>query len=201
MRHVCRSRASRQQAVGRPVAPSARRPGRRKPGAQKKIVAGQSGAMQQVRSLVDKVARSMAAGARERRFGHRQELVALAIARDHFRPRSPSSRCTASAIPEHCSRREFFAIARVRVDRARMDRPRRLLPGGQRRLSSLDESATAAVRQSSCCVRSRRRFAAPVGAVPSARSTCGCSVRTHNGIFAAGCPAGSCSKTCTTGST
>ena len=85
-------------------------------------MAGQSGAMQQVRSLVDKVARSMAPVLVNGESGTGKELVARAIHEVSVRSNQPFIAVNCSAIPEQLLEAEFFGYRKGAFTGAMEDR-------------------------------------------------------------------------------
>jgi len=85
-------------------------------------MAGQSGAMQQVRSLVEKVARSMAPVLVNGESGTGKELVARAIHEVSVRSAQPFIAVNCSAIPEHLLEAEFFGYRKGAFTGAMEDR-------------------------------------------------------------------------------
>ena len=85
-------------------------------------MAGQSAAMQQVRALVDKVARSMAPVLVNGESGTGKELVARAIHEVSVRSAQPFVAVNCSAIPEHLLEAEFFGYRRGAFTGATEDR-------------------------------------------------------------------------------
>jgi len=85
-------------------------------------MAGQSGAMQQVRSLVDKVARSMAPVLVNGESGTGKELVARAIHEVSVRSSQPFVAVNCSAIPEQLLEAEFFGYRKGAFTGAMEDR-------------------------------------------------------------------------------
>jgi two-component system response regulator PilR (NtrC family) len=85
-------------------------------------MAGQSGAMQQVRSLVDKVARSMAPVLVNGESGTGKELVARAIHEVSVRSGQPFVAVNCSAIPEQLLEAEFFGYRKGAFTGAMEDR-------------------------------------------------------------------------------
>lgn len=85
-------------------------------------MAGQSSAMQQVRSLVDKVARSMAPVLVQGESGTGKELVARAIHEVSVRNHQPFVAVNCSAIPEQLLEAEFFGYRKGAFTGAMDDR-------------------------------------------------------------------------------
>ena len=85
-------------------------------------MAGQSSAMQQVRSLVDKVARSMAPVLVNGESGTGKELVARAIHEVSVRSNQPFIAVNCSAIPEQLLEAEFFGYRKGAFTGAMEDR-------------------------------------------------------------------------------
>jgi len=85
-------------------------------------MAGQSGAMQQVRSMVDKVARSMAPVLVNGESGTGKELVARAIHEISVRHAQPFIAVNCSAIPEQLLEAEFFGYRKGAFTGAMEDR-------------------------------------------------------------------------------
>jgi two-component system response regulator PilR (NtrC family) len=85
-------------------------------------LAGQSGAMQQVRALVDKVARSMAPVLVNGESGTGKELVARAIHEISPRGSQPFIAVNCSAIPDHLLEAEFFGYRKGAFTGASEDR-------------------------------------------------------------------------------
>jgi two-component system response regulator PilR (NtrC family) len=85
-------------------------------------MAGQSGAMQQVRALIDKVARSMAPVLVYGESGTGKELVARAIHEVSPRGGQPFIAVNCSAIPEHLLEAEFFGYRKGAFTGAADDR-------------------------------------------------------------------------------
>jgi two-component system response regulator PilR (NtrC family) len=85
-------------------------------------MAGQSGAMQQVRALVDKVARSMAPVLVQGESGTGKELVARSIHEVSPRAGQPFIAVNCSAIPEHLLEAEFFGYRKGAFTGAADDR-------------------------------------------------------------------------------
>ncbi len=85
-------------------------------------MAGQSGAMQQVRALVDKVARSMAPVLVNGESGTGKELVARSIHEVSPRASQPFIAVNCSAIPEHLLEAEFFGYRKGAFTGAADDR-------------------------------------------------------------------------------
>jgi len=85
-------------------------------------MAGQSGAMQQVRALVDKVARSMAPVLVNGESGTGKELVARSIHEVSPRAGQPFIAVNCSAIPEHLLEAEFFGYRKGAFTGAADDR-------------------------------------------------------------------------------
>ncbi len=85
-------------------------------------MAGQSSAMQQVRTLVDKVARSMAPVLVSGESGTGKELVARAIHEVSVRAGQPFIAVNCSAIPEHLLEAEFFGYRKGAFTGAMEDR-------------------------------------------------------------------------------
>ena len=85
-------------------------------------MAGQSGAMQQVRSLVDKVARSMAPVLVQGESGTGKELVARSIHEVSVRSGQPFIAVNCSAIPEQLLEAEFFGYRKGAFTGAMEDR-------------------------------------------------------------------------------
>jgi len=85
-------------------------------------MAGQSSAMQQVRSLVDKVARSMAPVLVNGESGTGKELVARAIHEVSVRSNQPFVAVNCSAIPEQLLEAEFFGYRKGAFTGAMEDR-------------------------------------------------------------------------------
>ena len=135
------------------------------PGARRGWPASSS-AMQQVRSLVDKVARSMAPVLVNGESGTGKELVARAIHEVSARGAQPFVPVNCSAIPEQLLEAEFFGYRKGAFTGAN-GRPRRILPGGQRRhaVPRRDRRPAAGDASPSCCARSRSGRVRPVGAV------------------------------------
>jgi len=106
--------------VSRPVAPA---PAPAGPVSQAlNRMAGQSGAMQQVRSMVDKVARSMAPVLVNGESGTGKELVARAIHEVSARHAQPFIAVNCSAIPEQLLEAEFFGYRKGAFTGAMEDR-------------------------------------------------------------------------------
>ena len=104
----------------RPVAPA---PAPAAPASQAlNRMAGQSAAMQQVRSLVDKVARSMAPVLVNGESGTGKELVARAIHEVSVRAGQPFVAVNCSAIPEQLLEAEFFGYRKGAFTGAMEDR-------------------------------------------------------------------------------
>ena len=85
-------------------------------------MAGQSGAMQQVRTLIDKVARSMAPVLVNGESGTGKELVARSIHEVSVRSTQPFVAVNCSAIPEHLLEAEFFGYRKGAFTGAMEDR-------------------------------------------------------------------------------
>jgi two-component system response regulator PilR (NtrC family) len=106
--------------VSRPVAPAAPPPGPTSQALNR--MAGQSAAMEQVRSLVDKVARSMAPVLVNGESGTGKELVARAIHEISVRHAQPFIAVNCSAIPEQLLEAEFFGYRKGAFTGAMEDR-------------------------------------------------------------------------------
>ncbi len=92
------------------------------PSAALKRMAGSSGAMQQVRALIDKVARSMAPVLINGESGTGKELVARAVHEVSPRGSQPFIAVNCSAIPEHLLEAEFFGYRKGAFTGASEDR-------------------------------------------------------------------------------
>jgi two-component system response regulator PilR (NtrC family) len=106
--------------VNRPTAPAAPPAGPTSQALNR--MAGQSAAMQQVRSLVDKVARSMAPVLVNGESGTGKELVARAIHEISVRHGQPFIAVNCSAIPEQLLEAEFFGYRKGAFTGAMEDR-------------------------------------------------------------------------------
>jgi two-component system response regulator PilR (NtrC family) len=106
--------------VSRPVAPAAPPAGPTSQALNR--MAGQSAAMEQVRSLVDKVARSMAPVLVNGESGTGKELVARAIHEISVRHAQPFIAVNCSAIPEQLLEAEFFGYRKGAFTGAMEDR-------------------------------------------------------------------------------
>jgi two-component system, NtrC family, response regulator PilR len=118
-------RAVVASALGRVPTPGAARPAApatpaRRPALQRLL--GESGAMQQVRSLVDKVARSMAPVLVHGESGTGKELVARAIHDCSARAAGPFVAVNCGAIPESLLEAEFFGYRKGAFTGANEDR-------------------------------------------------------------------------------
>jgi two-component system, NtrC family, response regulator PilR len=85
-------------------------------------LSGRSGAMQQVRSLIEKVARSMAPALVQGESGTGKELVARAIHEVSVRASAPFIAVNCGAIPEHLLEAEFFGYRKGAFTGANEDR-------------------------------------------------------------------------------
>jgi two-component system response regulator PilR (NtrC family) len=115
------SGAPAQPAAQRPAAPVAATPATPVSAALSRM-AGQSSAMQQVRTLVDKVARSMAPVLVNGESGTGKELVARAIHEVSVRSGQPFVAVNCSAIPEQLLEAEFFGYRKGAFTGAMEDR-------------------------------------------------------------------------------
>jgi len=115
------SGAPAQPAAQRPAAPAAPTPATPVSAALSRM-AGQSSAMQQVRTLVDKVARSMAPVLVNGESGTGKELVARAIHEVSVRAGQPFVAVNCSAIPEQLLEAEFFGYRKGAFTGAMEDR-------------------------------------------------------------------------------
>ena len=128
-------------------------------------MAGQSGAMQQVRSLVDKVARSMAPVLVSGESGTGKELVARAIHEVSVRSGQPFIAVNCSAIPEQLLEAEFFGYRKGAFTGAMEDREGFFQAANGGTLF-LDEIGDLPLPMQSKLLRSiQERSVRPVGAV------------------------------------
>jgi len=147
-------RAARPTAApAAPVSPALRR------------MAGQSGAMQQVRALVEKVARSMAPVLVNGESGTGKELVARAIHEISPRATQPFIAVNCSAIPEQLLEAEFFGYRKGAFTGAAEDREGFFQAANGGTLF-LDEIGDLPLSMQSKLLRSiQERSVRPVGAV------------------------------------
>ncbi|HEY4067473.1 MAG TPA: sigma-54 dependent transcriptional regulator [Burkholderiaceae bacterium] len=128
-------------------------------------MAGQSGAMQQVRSLIDKVARSMAPVLVNGESGTGKELVARSIHEVSVRSGQPFVAVNCSAIPEHLLEAEFFGYRKGAFTGAMEDREGFFQAANGGTLF-LDEIGDLPLAMQSKLLRSiQERSVRPVGAV------------------------------------
>ena len=128
-------------------------------------MAGQSAAMQQVRAMVDKVARSMAPVLVQGESGTGKELVARAIHEVSVRSAQPFIAVNCSAIPDHLLEAEFFGYRRGAFTGAHEDRDGffQAADGGTLFLDEIGELPLA--MQSKLLRAAQERLVRPVGAV------------------------------------
>ena len=145
-----------RRAAGAPAAASAAAPA---PGsAALGRMAGQSMAMQQVRALIEKVARSMAPVLIAGESGTGKELVARADPRESARARErPFVPVNCGAIPENLMESEFFGYSKGAFTGATSDREGffQAANGGTLFLDEVADLPLADAGRS-CCARSRR---------------------------------------------
>jgi two-component system response regulator PilR (NtrC family) len=147
----------------RPQAPAAPAPGPTSVALNR--MAGQSVAMQQVRSLVDKVARSMAPVLVNGESGTGKELVARAIHEISARSAQPFIAVNCSAIPEQLLEAEFFGYRKGAFTGAMEDREGFFQAANGGTLF-LDEIGDLPLSMQSKLLRSiQERSVRPVGAV------------------------------------
>jgi two-component system response regulator PilR (NtrC family) len=128
-------------------------------------MAGQSAAMQQVRSLVDKVARSMAPVLVNGESGTGKELVARAIHEVSVRSTQPFVAVNCSAIPEQLLEAEFFGYRKGSFTGAMEDREGFFQAANSGTLF-LDEIGDLPLAMQSKLLRAiQERSVRPVGAV------------------------------------
>ncbi len=128
-------------------------------------MAGQSGAMQQVRSLVDKVARSMAPVLVSGESGTGKELVARSIHQVSVRAGQPFIAVNCGAIPEQVLEAEFFGYRKGAFTGAAEDREGFFQAANGGTLF-LDEIGDLPLAMQSKLLRSiQERSVRPVGAV------------------------------------
>ncbi len=109
-------------AMGRAAPVAAPRPGAPAPSAPLKRLVGDSDAMQQVRELIEKVARSMAPALVQGESGTGKELVARAIHEVSARAGQPFVAVNCGAIPENLLEAEFFGYRKGAFTGANEDR-------------------------------------------------------------------------------
>ncbi|MEO6033435.1 MAG: sigma-54 dependent transcriptional regulator [Burkholderiaceae bacterium] len=128
-------------------------------------MAGQSGAMQQVRTLIDKVARSMAPVLVQGESGTGKELVARAIHEVSPRSAQPFIAVNCSAIPEQLLEAEFFGYRKGAFTGAMEDREGFFQAANDGTLF-LDEIGDLPLSMQSKLLRAiQERSVRPVGAV------------------------------------
>ncbi len=128
-------------------------------------MAGQSGAMQQVRTLIDKVARSMAPVLVQGESGTGKELVARAIHEVSPRNAQPFIAVNCSAIPEQLLEAEFFGYRKGAFTGAMEDREGFFQAANDGTLF-LDEIGDLPLSMQSKLLRAiQERSVRPVGAV------------------------------------
>ncbi|MEY8877997.1 MAG: sigma-54-dependent transcriptional regulator, partial [Leptothrix sp. (in: b-proteobacteria)] len=120
-RNVVASAIGRGQAGSDPVAAGGRRAAAAPESALRRMV-GQSAAMRQVRSLVEKVARSMAPVLVQGESGTGKELVARSVHQVSSRAAQPFVPVNCSAIPEQLLEAEFFGYRKGAFTGAAEDR-------------------------------------------------------------------------------
>lgn len=153
------------RADQQPVSASGAAAPRRPPSAALDRMAGRSAAMSQVRSLVEKVARSMAPVLVQGESGTGKELVARAIHEVSSRSAHPFIAVNCGAIPENLLEAEFFGYRRGAFTGANEDREGffQAADGGT---LFLDEIGELPLSMQSKLLRSvQERSVRPVGAV------------------------------------
>ena len=153
------------RADQKPVSASGAAAPRRPPSAALDRMAGRSAAMTQVRSLVEKVARSMAPVLVQGESGTGKELVARAIHEVSSRSAHPFIAVNCGAIPENLLEAEFFGYRRGAFTGANEDREGffQAADGGT---LFLDEIGELPLSMQSKLLRSvQERSVRPVGAV------------------------------------
>jgi len=128
-------------------------------------LSGQSGAMQQVRALIEKVARSMAPALVQGESGTGKELVARAIHDVSVRAAQPFIAVNCGAIPEHLLEAEFFGYRKGAFTGANEDREG-FFQAAQGGTLFLDEIGDLPLAMQSKLLRViQERSVRPVGAV------------------------------------
>ena len=146
-------------------------------------MAGHSAAMQQVRALVEKVARSMAPVLVNGESGTGKELVARAIHEISVRAAQPFIAVNCGAIPEQLLEPSSSATRKARSPAP--TRIARAFPGRQRRHAVLDEIGDLPLSMQSKLLRAiQERSVRPVGAVSEQAVNARCSARRTSDLAA-----------------
>jgi two-component system, NtrC family, response regulator PilR len=153
--------AAAASADARPATPARAAP---QPAALKRL-SGQSQAMQQVRALIEKVAKSMAPAIVQGESGTGKELVARAIHDVSARAEQPFIAVNCGAIPEHLLEAEFFGYRKGAFTGANEDREG-FVQAAQGGTLFLDEIGDLPLAMQSKLLRViQERSVRPVGAV------------------------------------